>query len=43
MLYFIQKCYMILQIFAGMQLRLLEIVDTWEQGSEKMRQLECKD
>jgi hypothetical protein len=26
-----------------MQLRLLEIVDTWEQGSEKMGQLESKD
>jgi hypothetical protein len=34
---------MVFRIFAGMQLRLLEIVDTWEQGSEMMGQLESKD
>ena len=34
---------MIFQNFAGMQLRLLEIVNTWEQESEQMGQLESKD
>jgi hypothetical protein len=34
---------MIFRIFAGMQLKLLEIVDIWEQESEQMGQLESKD